>query len=232
MQRIIVVFFLSLSLLVTSDVYARRGGGSFSSPSRSVPSRSAPRTAPRKTAPTKPSTITKKSVTNQKPKAVSKNKLDQKQQKMLASKDKEAFKKYSNKSQATDAYKESLAKNSTYTNSTAPTQRPSHIPEKITQNGQPVNVTYNVLPGGGYGYGYMDPVTMAFIALTPRYYVVDPYAMRSAGYGQWDASGRPVITRVGPSSPLLPPPPPGWIVFWIVIIIIAGVVVVIIIIRL
>jgi len=121
--------------------------------------------------------------------------LDKKQQKMLAAKDQTAAKKYSTKAAAESDYKASLAKQSTYTSPTPPTQKPSYIPDNVTSNGRPVNVTYNVYPDGRYGYGYMDPTTMLFVALAADHYRADPYEMRNAGYGNWDNSGRPIVVR-------------------------------------
>ena len=206
-MRLVMTVLLSLSLLLSSDILARSssrsGGSSFRSSPRSAPSRPAPsKPAPSKPSapaqaapskPTQPSTINKATTTTtQKPKAVSPTAVDKKQQKMLAAKDQTAAKKYSTKAAAENDYKASLAKQSTYTSPTPPAQKPSYIPD-VTSNGRPV--TYNVYPDGRYGYGYMDPTTMLFVALAADHYVVDPYQMRSAGYGNWDASGRPIVVR-------------------------------------
>ena len=199
-MRKLIVVLLSLSLLVSSDLFARTssrsGGSSFRSSPRSAPSKPSPKPAP--TKPSQPSTIKPAqttTTTTQKPKAVSTNAIDKKQQKMLVSKDAEAFKKYPTKAAAENDYKQSLAKQSTYTSSIPPTQKPSYIPENITSNGRPVNVTYNVYPDGRYGYGYVDPTTMLFVALASDHYRVDSYEMRNAGYGQWDNTGKPIVVH-------------------------------------
>jgi len=199
------------TVLLVGNVDARRSSSSSSSfrssssRSSSTPSKS---TTTKKVTPTrttdKSSTIKSTATTTTKPKATSTNKLDTKlQKKKLASKDKAAFTKYSSKKEATADYQKNLASKNSYTSASAPTTRPKEVPERISYNGRDIPVSYNAYPGGGYGYGYIDPLTMAFIALQPRYYVVDPYAMRSAGYGQWDASGQPVRTSSGAGVILL-----------------------------
>lgn len=201
---------MALLLFVMVDARGYSGGrssgrsSSFSRSSRSKPktySRPAKRASKPSRAVTKPSAIKKSSKTTAaKPKAVSANKLDKQRQKQMVSKDKAAFKKYSNKKQAKSAYQKKMASSNKYTNATPPASRPKNIPQNVNAGGRSVNVTYNVLPGGGYGYGYMDPMSGMFMAVAAHHMIVNASMMRSAGYGQWDASGRPVVVRSASNS--------------------------------
>ncbi len=146
---------------------------------------------------TTPSTIKTNVTTPQtKPKAVSKSRIDQKQNKMLASKNKNAYKKYKTKADAEKAYKETLASKNKYDSPTPPAERPPSIPQTVVINNSPAPVTYCSFPGGGYGYGYMDPVTRAYVAVATAHMIADEYEMANMGYGQWSHSGQPIRTGV------------------------------------
>lgn len=100
--------------------------------------------------------------------------------------DQAAKSKYGNKKNATNSYKKSLYEKNKYTSKTAPKVRPKHIPKTVkNSNGQSVNVTYNQFPGGGYGYGYYNPMGV-FVQLAMADMMVDNMMMRHAGYGYWD----------------------------------------------
>lgn len=184
------------------DLFARKGG-SFGGSRRSSSWGSKSRTS--KSSSWGKSTKSKaKSV-----KAVSKNKLDRKQQKMQAPKDNAAAKKYGNKKTASKAYKEKLASSNKYDSPTAPSKRPESIPQNVTINNTSINTSYGMFGGGGYGYGYMDPMTHLFIAVAANQMMVDSHRMRMAGYGNWGAGGQPIVYT--PTSPLA-------VLFWILVV--------------
>jgi len=139
--------------------------------------------APAKTTATTPATST-----------TPKTALDQKLAKKnaLLSQNNEAGKKYGTKAAAETAYRQKMASQNTYTSSTPPATRPDYIPQTVSTGGRNVNVTYHALPGGGYGYGYMDPMTNAFVTLTTAHMIADAARMNAYGYGDYDAYGRPV----------------------------------------
>lgn len=192
-RRSLSVIAIVLAILGT-DAIAR---GSFSSSrSSSFSSRSSSRSSSWGSRTTsKPSTISKTTSTSSKSKAISKSKVDSKQTKAVVSRDNAAAKKYGNKKAATAAYQQNLVKKNTYTSATPPATRPAYIPKTTTVGGRNVDVTYHVLPGGGYGYGYMDPVSGTFMALAANQMMVDAAMMRSAGYGHYDAMGNPIVHR-------------------------------------
>lgn len=138
-----------------------------------------------------------------KKKAVAKSKMDKKLNKKMASTDKAAASKYGTKAKAESEYKSKLVSGNKYTSATAPTTRPTHIPQNVMVGGTRYNSVYGGYPGGGYGYGYYDPMGL-FIAMTASQMMVDAHQMRMAGYGRWDASGQPIVYR---------PAPVGWYVF-------------------
>ncbi len=139
--------------------------------------------APAKTTATTPATST-----------TPKTALDQKLAKKnaLLSQNNEAGKKYGTKAAAETAYRQKMASQNTYTSSTPPATRPDYIPQTVSTGGRNVNVTYHALPGGGYGYGYMDPMTNVFVTLTTAHMIADAARMNAYGYGDYDAYGRPV----------------------------------------
>jgi hypothetical protein len=172
------------------------GSSSFrsSSPSRSAPSRSAPRQVVKPVQSRdvkKPSTF-KKQETVVKPKSVATNKIDKKKSKAMASRNKEASKKYGTKANAEKAYREKLLSSNKYNSSTPPSKRPDHIPQSITINNNSVNTSYGMFPGGGYGYGYYDPISNMFTTLAIHQMIVNDARMMEAGYGHWGNNGRPI----------------------------------------
>jgi hypothetical protein len=209
MRKLHFVVYLLLIIGVSTNVYSRRGGGSsFRSSSSRRSSYSAPKrttvkkTTPRKSTPTrakKSSTIKKKSTTSKKtatkPKAVSTSKISKKKAKAYASQNKAAAKKYGTKKKAESAYREKLASKNKYNSPTPPSTRPDYVPQSVTINNTHVNTSYGMLPGGYYGYGYMDPITHTMVALAAHHMMVDDMRMMQAGYGQWDSTGRPIIYR-------------------------------------
>lgn len=74
-----------------------------------------------------------------------------------------------------------------------------------------------MLPGGYYGYGYMDPVTHTMVALAAHQMMVDDMRMMQAGYGQWDSTGRPVVHRYSAGTEVI-------VIGIIVLLIIVGVI--------
>ena len=124
----------------------------------------------------------------------SKTALDQKLAKKnaLLSQNNAAGKKYGTKASAETAYRSKMASSNKYTSSTPPATRPDYIPQTVSAGGRNVNVTYHALPGGGYGYGYMDPITHTFMTLTAAHMIADAAHMSRYGYGDYDAYGRPI----------------------------------------
>lgn len=118
------------------------------------------------------------------PKAISKNKMDRKQNKAMKTKNNAAAKKYGNKKKATESYRKNMA---TKKYDKQPATRPAHIPERVSVGG----AYYPSVYYGGF-YCYRDPLTMAYINLTASHMVVNQMAMQNAGYGQWQANGQPV----------------------------------------
>jgi len=131
-----------------------------------------------------------------KPKAVSKNKMDKKQTKAMKSKNKSASKKYGNKANAAKAYKQDMAKkSSSYKSATPPAVRPAYVPRTVIVGGSSLGVSYYPLGGGFYGYGYMDPVTRAYIAVNSSQMIANDMALRDAGYGDYNSNGTVVVYR-------------------------------------
>lgn len=112
---------------------------------------------------------------------------------ILYNKDKTAASKYTSKKQAELAYRQSLISKNKYTSATPPSTRPTYVPSSVTVSGRPTTVIYHSVPGGGYGYGYMDPLTHAFVTLAVADMIMDAHEMRNAGYGNWDANGRAIV---------------------------------------
>lgn len=113
-----------------------------------------------------------------------------------------ASQRYGSRTNASAAYSRQLASRNSYTSATAPTTRPRHIPATTSVGGRNVNVSYNVLPGGGYGYGYISPTTGLFVALAANQMYVNNAMLASAGYGSYNANGQPqtVVYRDGPGA--------------------------------
>jgi hypothetical protein len=128
------------------------------------------------------------------------NASDKKMSKMMAQKNNDAAKKYGSKQAATQAYSQKLASQNKYSSPTPPSQRPTYVPSTTNVGGKPVNVTYNRYPGGGYGYGYYDPMTHAFIALAATQMIVSASDLEHHGYGHYSNTGAPVVVHSGPSA--------------------------------
>ena len=59
-----------------------------------------------------------------------------------------------------------------------------------------MNTSYGRLPGGGYGYGYYDPLHPGvFMAVAAHQMMVNDAMMMNSGYGHWDNRGRPVVVH-------------------------------------
>lgn len=223
MRQLFYVMFVSLLMVGSADIFAKNRTRSRpstpkrttrtvkkSTPKRTVVKKSTPRKttekkstiAPKKTRTDKKSTI-KKTTTkkNEKPKAVSTSKIDKRQSKAMKGKNTAAAKKYGNKKSATKAYRSDLAKKNKYTSSTPPSTRPSHIPPTVVHGGITYQTRYSVLPGGGYGYMRYNPLTGMYYVMDPIDYLIMESAMMNAGYGHWDARGRPVT--YGPGAGLV-----------------------------
>ena len=100
---------------------------------------------------------------NNKNVAKSTSKTDKAQMKRQSSK---AKKKYATRADATKAVKATAhKKNTSYTSSTPPKIRPASVPKTVTRNGRQTTVVYHQVSGGGYGYGYIDPLTNMFMTL-------------------------------------------------------------------
>lgn len=216
-----------LIVIGTSDIFARRGGGSSfrsSSPSRSSSFRSSPSRSSRsssfkskKSTPAKKSTRATKSSTlkktstskKAKPKAVARSKVAKKKQKALAQKNNAAAKKYGNKKNAEKAFREKMSSQNKYTSSTPPSKRPDYVPQNVTINNTHVSTSYGMLPGGGYGYGYMDPTTHMFCALAAHQMIVNDAMLMNHGYGSYGPGGQPVMMSTGASIAM--------IIIWIIV---------------
>lgn len=200
MRRLVYVMLATLLIAGSADIFAKRSSGFRSAPRKTssfkpktVP-KPKPTVAPKKTRTEKKSTLKKKTDTK-KQKAVSKNKMDRKQSKAMKTKNKAAAKKYGNKKNASKAYRNDMVKKNNYTSSTPPATRPTHVPQTVVITGHPaVSVGYYPF-GGHYGYGYMDPITGTYMALTAHQMLMDDMAMQRAGYGHWSADGTPVVYR-------------------------------------
>jgi len=199
---------ISVMLLIFSaDIFAKRGGGSsFRSSSRSSSfskkssgsrrsSSAFKKKSPAQVKKDKAATAKRKAVTVKKKKTEEKAKLDKKLNKQMASKDKAASKKYGTKKKAEQSYKADLAKKNKYDSKEPPAKRPDNIPQQVTVNNTNINTSYGAFPGGGYGYGYMNPMTNMFIAMAVTDMIVDSHRMRAAGYGHWNDSGQPIVYR-------------------------------------
>lgn len=205
MRRYILFFICSILLVgAFNEVLARRSGGSsFSRSSSRSYSRPAskPSTSSRKSS----SVISKKkSNLSSKPKARTNSKLT----KAVKKKNAESNKKYSKygkdaRKQAAIDFKKSnewkstsqdLAKKNKFDSPNPPSTRPEHIPQNVTVNGSPYPTTYGMLPGGSYGYGYMDP-TGVMIALAAHDMMVTNSMLRTNGYGTYGSNGTVVVQR-------------------------------------
>lgn len=230
MKRFSVLFlslFLTLTIIEVDARFSSSRSSSFSSGSRSSfgkssvskPSRTSSfKSKSSSIGRTKSSSGLFKKSSSTKPKAVSTNRIDKKRQKALAAKDKTAFRKYSSKTEAQKAYRKKMIQKNRYESPTPPDKRPEYIPQNVTINNSQTQVSYGQLPGGGYGYGYQDPMTNTFTALAAYHILTNDSHMRNAGYGRWDESGKPVVVEKGLSAAQI---------FLIVILIAAGVGVVI-----
>lgn len=81
-------------------------------------------------------------------------------------------KTFATKSDAESAYRTKLASQNTYTSSREPSTRPNYVPNNVNVGGRNVNVVYHQY-GSGYGYGYYDPMTHAFVALAATQMMVN-----------------------------------------------------------
>jgi hypothetical protein len=81
-------------------------------------------------------------------------------------------KTFATKSDAESAYRTKLASQNTYTSSREPSTRPNYVPRNVSVGGRNVNVVYHQY-GSGYGYGYYDPMTHAFVALAATQMMVN-----------------------------------------------------------
>jgi len=210
--RRISMFVIVMMLMVATHAVAKSYGSrsfggsrrSYSAPRRSTPTPK--RTVTKKAAKPKPkSTVAKKKVAP-KPKTVAKKKsamptkkpakgsrAEKKLNKKMAKTDKAAAAKYGNRKNAKKAYSKDLAKKNSYKSKTPPAKRPDHIPQNVTINNVNVGTSYGMLPGGMYGYGYMDPVSNMFMALSAHHMMVDYHQMRMAGYGHYGIDGQPIV---------------------------------------
>ncbi len=100
---------------------------------------------------------------------------------------KAANKKYGNRKKASKKARADLAKKNRYTRKTPPARRPSHIPQNVTINNRSYGTSYGMFPGGGYGYGYMNPLTGLFCAMAANQMIVNDQYMAQNGYGAWGA---------------------------------------------
>lgn len=82
-------------------------------------------------------------------------------------------KTFASKADAETAYRSKLASQNTFTSSKAPSTRPTYIPQTVSTGGRTVNVVYHSVPGGGYGYGYYDPMTHMFMTLAATQMIVN-----------------------------------------------------------
>lgn len=235
MKRSIHFVLCLLIVIGTSDIFARGGGrSSFSSGSRSSSfSRSSSSskstsgigrssrsstlkssTASKKTEGVKTgvkstSTVNKAAAAkSQKPKAVAQSKLTKKKQKAMAQQNNAASKKYGNKKNAESAFREKMSNQNKYNSSTPPTKRPDYVPQNVTINNTHVSTSYGMLPGGGYGYGYMDPTTHLFCALAAHHMMVNDAMLMNYGYGSYGVNGQPIMISTGASVVT--------ILFWII----------------
>jgi len=126
--------------------------------------------------------------------------MDKKQAKAIASQNKVAATKYGSKTNAEQAFRDKLYASNRYNTPTPPAVQPASVPRTIIINNTSVSPSYGILPGGYYGYGYMDPMTHVMVALAANQMMVNNSMMRESGYGQWGDDGRPVI--VHDSSPV------------------------------
>lgn len=158
---------LILALLCFSiEANAKFGGGSFGGGSRSFSSR--PITSFSSSKPSAlPSFSTSKTTSSFG--ATKSNAVDSKMAQGSAT----AGRGFQSKADAESAYRSKLATQSTYTSPTHPTVQPSYVPHTVVNNGHTVNVIYHQMPGGGYGYGYYNTMTNAFVALAATEMVLD-----------------------------------------------------------
>lgn len=203
MQHFLTIFICAFFLIGTSsEIYARHSGGSSFGGSRSSRNSDNKAVVSRKTSGTsQKAAISKPS----KAKAQSKSNLTKAVKKKNASANNKYSKygKDARKQAATDFKKsnewknksQSLAKNNKYNSPTPPSQRPEHIPQNVTVNNTTVNTSYGMLPGGYYGYGYMDPIIGTMVALAAHDMMVTNAMLRNHGYGTYSASGAVVVTR-------------------------------------
>jgi len=215
-MRRFAVIVLSAMLVLSADVFSRRGrSGGFSSGgsrSSSFGSRSTSRssggsrtttrktsTAPRKSS----SSLTRKTSTKKtavKPKAVAKSKTD----KALAKKNNMAAKKYGSRANAQKSFKEKMKSDPSFSKKypnkfdKEPAKRPDYIPANVSRGGVSYNVTY--MNGG---YGYMGPLgTWIMLDMMTDIMVTDAM-LRSHGYGTYGAGGAPAVIHTGPSAAVI-----------------------------
>lgn len=134
-------------------------------------------------------------------------------------------KTFASKSDAESAYRTKLASQNTYTSSREPATRPNYVPNNVSVGGRNVNVVYHQT-GSGYGYGYYDPMTHAFIALAATQMMVNAshqaeidamyyreVRIREAQIQQAQLASQPVVVH----QPTHQPSSSSSIVLWIII---------------
>lgn len=248
MRHYIVALICSIMIIgVTDEAFARRSSSSsfsrsssrsYSRPSTSRRSTSTPSKRKSTSSFTKKKASTEKKATvsktpsKSKPKAQSQSKLT----KAVKKKNAQANKKYSQygnnaRSKAAADFKQSkewktesqkLASQNQYKSSTPPPSRPEYVPQNVTVGGSSVPTTYGMLPGGYYGYGYMDPVTGSMMALAAHDMMVTNAMLRTHGYGTYGAGGAVVVQR-DPIADRM-----GVIIGGIIALILAGVIIVVV----
>lgn len=199
-RPLLICFTLVLSILLSTDSFARgRGGSSFggsrssglrssprpSSPSRSTSSNRKPgrTTFSKKASPAKKATVSKKATA---PSGVSKK---------IAQKNAEASKKYGKgkegrKAAITD-FRETRATKVQKEWDSKPAKRPDYVPERVTVNNRQVDVVFH---SGGYGYyagGVWTPLDYAV------HMAVNDAMLMNYGYGYYGAYSRyrnPTVT--------------------------------------
>lgn len=155
-------------LLMFASVDAKFGGGSFSGGGSRSFSSSRPSTSFSSSKPSaSPSFSTNKTTSSFG--ATKSNAVDSKMAQGSAT----AGRGFTSKADAESAYRSKLVTQSTYTSPTPPAMQPSYVPHTVVNNGHTVNVIYHQMPGGGYGYGYYNPMTNAFVALAATEMVLD-----------------------------------------------------------
>jgi cobalamin biosynthesis Mg chelatase CobN len=227
MKKFITIFAVILAFLASETFAKSRSGGFSRSSSKSSWGSSSKKSTSswgskkstsswgsKKATATKP-TSTKSYV---KPKAVSKSKLDAKQSKKVASS--KSAKRYTSKKEAESAARKDLKAKNTYTSSTPPATRPSHVPQNVTRDGQSYNVNYHRMSDGSYGYGYRDPTSGLLVSLLAADMIMDAAYMRNHGYAYGPAPRTTVVhTNHRQSTPMSAM---GWVFTFLVLFIICG----------